>query len=50
MYELLIGHTVMWRGKNPVTALDRLTKQHPKTPITIRCPQPRGLLVASETV
>lgn len=49
-YEVLVGHTVLWRGRNPVTALDRLIKRHPKARITLRCPQPHGLLVARDTV
>ena len=49
-YELLIGTTAMWRGRHPVAAVNRLIKRHPKATITIRCPQPQGLLVACETV
>ena len=48
-YELLIETTVVWRGRDPVTALDQLVKRHPKARITLRCPQPQGLFVAIET-
>ena len=48
-YELLIGRVVVWRGRDLVTAFDRMASQHPKAKIRIRLPQPHGLLIAIET-
>lgn len=48
-YELLIGRAVVWRGWDLVAAFDRMARQHPKAKITVRLPQPHGLLVAIET-
>ena len=49
MYELLIGRAVVWKGRDLVTAFDRMARQHPKAKIRIRCPQPHDLLIAIET-
>ncbi len=49
-YEIVVDHTVKWRGRDLGAALTRLSRQHPKAKLTIRWIPGPELLVVIQTL
>ena len=49
-YEVVVNHTVKWRGRNLGTALKRLSRQYPTAQLTVHWIPGPELLVVIETL